>query len=96
MFLSTLPETFGVTLIQSIACCTPVISYGTGALSEVVPPGNGHRIVGAHAISEVAEIILNSERIAVNKDRDFVFDNYNIDKIVSIYHDELVSLQGDK
>lgn len=45
LFLSTLPETFGLSLVQAIACGTFVVSSGSGALGEVVPHGYGHVVV---------------------------------------------------
>jgi glycosyltransferase involved in cell wall biosynthesis len=45
LFLSTFPETFGLSAVQAAACGTPVLSLGAGALTEILPPGRCHRVV---------------------------------------------------
>jgi len=61
LFLSRLPETFGQSLASSIACGTPVISYGKGALTETVPSGYGHQVVGTGNTNLISDIILSGK-----------------------------------
>ena len=84
LFLSKLPETFGLTLLNSISVGTPVISYGVGALNEVVPTGNGHFNIKNE--EEAFKIIyLGKNTYDVASDRTYVINKYNMEKVVEDY-----------
>lgn len=57
LFLTQLPETFGISLINCVACGTRVISYGSGALREVIPEGKWHHIIQKNDYRKGAEVI---------------------------------------
>ncbi len=42
---STLPESFGLTPVQSVACGTPVVATPAGAVPGLLPPGHGMALV---------------------------------------------------
>ena len=91
LFFSKLPETFGLTLLNSAICGTPVISYGYGALTEVLPPGGLHQVVSS--IKDVDEIILNGvNKNNVKRDILFLKENYLIDSIATQYLNLFYSL----
>lgn len=86
LFPTTLPETFGTTLIHSIACSTPVISYGSGALEETVPDGLGHYVLNRDKI-EVAKFIQKENFEDVKVGVDYVYRMYEMKKSVREYMD---------
>lgn len=86
LFFSKLPETFGLTLLNSAICGTPVISYGYGALKEVIPPGGLHQVVTD--IKDVPRLILiGVDQERAKDDVSFLRDNYLIDLISEQYID---------
>jgi len=84
LFFSKLPETFGLTLLNSAVCGTPVISFGCGALTEILPPGGLHKVV--KEINEVPEVILQkTDSARIESDIVFLKDNYLIERISEQY-----------
>ena len=84
LFLSKLPETFGLTLLNSISVGTPVISYGTGALNEVVPPGNAH--INIETIDDAVKTILyGKNNYNIKDDTEKVKKKYSIEEIANKY-----------
>ncbi len=84
LFLSKLPETFGLTLLNSISVGTPVISYGVGALNEVVPPGNAH--FNVKTVDEAIKVIIKGkDNYNVKSDMKYVMNKYNLDSIAEQY-----------
>lgn len=84
LFLSKLPETFGLTLLNSISVGTPVISYGTGALNEVVPPKNAHINI-ENEEDAVEAIIKGKNYYNTDIDMNYVIDKYSLEKIADNY-----------
>lgn len=96
LFFSKLPETFGLTLLNSAICGTPVISFGYGALPEIIPPGGLHKVV--KEISEVPDIILKElDSARIESDIMFMKNNYLIEKVseqyLQLFH-ELIKENG--
>lgn len=92
LFLSKLPETFGLTLLNSISAGTPVLSYGTGALNEVVPVGNAH--FNIKSITDAVNIILMGKEYCDTKsDMKYVIDKYDLDDISDRYIEIFKSLK---
>lgn len=56
LFLSKLPETFGLSLLNSACCGTYIISYGSSALMETVPSGIVHVIVDEDDMDAMVKI----------------------------------------
>ncbi|MGG4340422.1 glycosyltransferase family 4 protein [Paenibacillus lautus] len=93
LFLSKLPETFGFVLINSISCGTPTISYGVGALTEVVPPGRGHLVVPVGDYHSITKLILAGEgQDEVVHDTDMVIEKYSLDRVATQYYQLFVAL----
>lgn len=94
LFLSRLPETFGLSLLNSVVSSTPAISYGSGALKEVVEDSYMHRI--AENPMDVVDIIINNK---IKYDEDIVnstIENYSISNVVSQYKQIFDYLNGTK
>ena len=94
LFLSKLPETSGLTLLNSVSVGTPVLSYGVGALNEVVPPGNSH--FNIDSIDDAVIYILNGKDFYnTQEDIKMVKTKYNLDKIASQYVKLFKELKGE-
>lgn len=86
LILSSLPETFCMSLVQSISCQTPVISTGAGAMREIVPQNMGHILVDNLNAKQIAATIYNANSFRkVLKGSKFVQDRYDINKTTSNY-----------
>jgi glycosyltransferase involved in cell wall biosynthesis len=82
LFLSKLPETFGLSLIEAIACGAFVVSRGSGALGETVPAGMGHLILPEAPPCTIARVIAKGLPIAeVNRGRAFVRERYSAETV---------------
>ena len=95
LFLSKLPETFGITLLNSVSVGTPVLSYGVGALNEVVPVGKSH--FNFKTKEEATKIILSGKsNIDVESDIRYVKEKYNLDKIAEQYVELFRTIKENK
>lgn len=75
--LSTLPETFGMSVVQSIASGTFVVSSGAGALTEAVPSGEAHRVVPELDPAAVARAVLEGcSDEGLRRARAWILDKY--------------------
>lgn len=93
LFMTKLPETFGISLINCISCGLPVISYGSGALKEVVPENMGHYVIKDKDYNHAVDIILNKEYKLELQEGIKYCKKYNKEKIVDEYYKILLSLQ---
>lgn len=84
--LSLLPEGFGLTPIEAVSCGTPVISTESGAQGELLPPGHGVEYVGFGEVDEILRVLERGvSDSAVDRGRDFVSSNYQLDRFVTDY-----------
>ena len=94
LFLSELPETFGVSLVNSIVAGTPVISFGSGALKETVPPGNAHFTINKENYIDAAEIIQKGFiKLLIEEDKIFITKSYNLKLVTEKYFDLFQEIQ---
>ncbi|HEV2493696.1 MAG TPA: glycosyltransferase family 4 protein [Terriglobia bacterium] len=86
LHLSRLPETFGLSVVESIASGTFVVSSGTGAVSETVPPGEAHRVVPDLEPSAIASAVLaGCSEGGLQQARDWVAEKYSPQPIIDAY-----------
>ncbi|MBN1468104.1 MAG: glycosyltransferase family 4 protein [Fusobacteriaceae bacterium] len=86
LFFSVLPETFGFSLVQSIGCGTPAISFGSGCLTETVPQNFGHIVIDKNKYMEAINIILNETVYEnIEKGISFIRERYSLKRVVSEY-----------
>lgn len=80
------PEPFGMVMIESMACGTPIVAYGLGSVPEIIEPGKSGFIV-----SSIEEAVNAVKRIAEisRKDCRQVFMDRFTDKLMA---DEYVTL----
>ena len=84
LFLSKLPETFGLTLLNSISVGTPVLSYGAGALNEVVPPGKAH--INIKTVEDAVNTIKKGKKYYnAEEDMNYVISKYSLENIANQY-----------
>jgi glycosyltransferase involved in cell wall biosynthesis len=76
-------EPFGITMIESMACGTPVITFNRGSIPEVVKNKKTGFIV--NNINEMADAVGKINQIDRNFCRQWVKDNFSIEKMVEGY-----------
>ena len=94
LFLSRLPESFGLSLVQSIACGTFVVSSGSGALEETVPPGGGHVVVRDPGPGAVARAVLaECPDDELRRGQAWIAETYDPGRIIDAYLDCFVAVR---
>lgn len=84
--LGTLPETFGLSLLQSVSCLTPVVTTPSGAIPEVLPPNHGVHVVDFNSPAEASDAIFAKfDPKALNQGRMFINERYSVDNCVHAY-----------
>jgi len=83
LHLNTYPEGFGLTLIEAMACGTPVIGMNLGSIPEVVQ--NGKTGIVLSGISEVESAINNIGKIKREDCRKRVEKYFSIERMVNDY-----------
>ncbi|MFN3329955.1 MAG: glycosyltransferase family 4 protein [Pyrinomonadaceae bacterium] len=76
-------EPFGLSLIEAMACGTPVIATKRGSIPEIIIHGETGFIV--ENLQEAAEAIGSIERLDRKKIRDHVEKNFSVEKMVNRY-----------
>lgn len=95
LFLSQLPETFGLSLLNSILCGVPAISYGSGALRETVPPGKSHFVFDKTDVDGIVNrILLGTCKSDIDDDIAWVRTKYNIAQISQQYVQKLKEIHA--
>lgn len=83
IFTPTSDEAFGLVAAEAQACGTPVVTLDKGALSEVVSDGQTGFVV--KDLDEMAEKILEIDKISRQKCRQWAEDNFSSDKMAEGY-----------
>lgn len=88
----TVDDNFPTTLLEAMACGTPVVSYDTGGCREAIVPAAGRIVVkgDANALAEaVTDICENRDTDRNGKCRQHAVDAYNMDinlrRYISLY-----------
>lgn len=76
-------EPFGLTMIEALACGTPVIAFNRGSIPELIRNGQTGYIVDTP--DEMAEAILQIERIDRKACRRYALKNFNVEKMTDEY-----------
>jgi glycosyltransferase involved in cell wall biosynthesis len=80
---TTIPEPFGLTLIEAQATGTPVIGFGKGSVAELVR----HRETGfvVHDVTEAVEAVHKLETIDRNQCRRWIEEYFTIESMTNGY-----------
>lgn len=79
----TWPEPFGLTLIESMACGTPVIAFNQGAIPEVIQQGRTGYIV--NDVDEMTDFVKRISTINRRECRTYALKNFSVDLMVESY-----------
>lgn len=80
-------EAFGRVVIESLACGTPVISFGNGALGELVVNGKTGFVVEEGNIKEIKEAYDRINEIDKKYCREFVEKDFTISRMLKQYEE---------
>lgn len=83
LHLNTYPEGFGLTLVESMVCGTPVIGMNKGSISEVVENGKTGYVI--ENLEQAGEAIRKIENIDRKNCRLRVEENFTVEKMVNEY-----------
>jgi glycosyltransferase involved in cell wall biosynthesis len=88
LHLINFDEPFGFSIVEAMACGTPVIARRRGSMSEIVRDGENGYLVGS--IGEAVAAVRAAEsidRMAVRKSVEELFDsNRMVDEYLAVYH----------
>ena len=76
-------EPFGLTMVEAMACGTPVIALHRGSVPEIVKHGETGFVV--HSIADMAEAVGHIPEISRAACRKHVEENFNLEKMVDGY-----------
>lgn len=79
------PEPFGMTMIEAMACGTPVIAFSKGAVREVIIDGNTGFICPAANSKAMVEAVKKIDQIDRATCREHVKNNFTIEKMVDVF-----------
>lgn len=84
----TWPEPFGLTIIESMACGTPVVAYNLGSIPEIIEDGKSGYVV--EDVSSMIEAVTNIKKIDREYCREYVLSRFSVENMVNgyekIYH----------
>ena len=64
LFTSKWTEAFGFSVIEALACGTPVVAYNSGGPSEIIEDGKSGYLVSPGAIDAMARAVLSAESLS--------------------------------
>ena len=79
----TWPEPFGLTLIESMACGTPVVAFNLGSIPEVIENGKSGYIV--EDVSSMIEAVANILKIDREYCRKYVLNRFSVKNMADGY-----------
>ena len=77
------PEPFGLTMIEAMACGTPVIAFDKGSVREIIKDGETGFIV--KNMREMVQAIKKIDQIDREKCRKWVEEKFTVEKMVQGY-----------
>jgi glycosyltransferase involved in cell wall biosynthesis len=89
---SRLPEGFGLSVLQSVSCGTPVVATPAGAIPQLLPPDHGMTVVPFNDIGATAAAIVSSASEgdqAVHRGSELIRRHYGADRYVETVIDHL-------
>jgi glycosyltransferase involved in cell wall biosynthesis len=83
LHLISFDEPFGLSMIESMACGTPVIAYGRGSVPEIVKDGENGFIV--ESIDQAVSALEQVKKLGRPRLRQYVTDNFSDERMVDQY-----------
>lgn len=80
-------EPFGLVLIEAMACGTPVVAFGNGAIPEVIKEGYSGFIVNNE--EEMTAAVKRIDNIKTENCRKWVEENFTVEKMITGYEEAL-------
>ncbi|MBI5451900.1 glycosyltransferase family 4 protein [Candidatus Gottesmanbacteria bacterium] len=85
-------EPFGLVMIEAMACGTPVVAFGNGAIPEVVVDGLTGYVIENNSEEKMTEAVKNIDKIKRSDCRKHVLENFTVEKMIADYEKALLSL----
>ncbi|MFZ6012740.1 MAG: glycosyltransferase family 4 protein [Bacteroidota bacterium] len=83
LFLIDWPEPFGLVMIESLACGTPIIAYSNGSVPEIISHGKTGFIVSSQ--QEAVEAVKNISSISRRACRAYFDERFTVQRMASEY-----------
>lgn len=83
--LSTLPESFGLTPLESVACGTPVVTTRAGATTDLLPDDAGFTFVPFGDAGAVASALTSPGPPGAARGRQIVIEQYRVQDAAAAY-----------
>ena len=77
------PEPFGLVVIESMACGTPVIAFKEGSMPELIEDGKTGFLV--NSVEEACQALKKINQISREYCREYVKNNFNLKRMVNRY-----------
>jgi len=94
LHLVTIPERFGLTMVESMACGTPVIGMDLGSVREIIDEESG---ILVHSLEEAVSAVEEVARVDRQACRRRVEENFTAERMVEGYvrvYDSIVEKEG--
>lgn len=95
LYLSELPETFGLSAVEAATAGLPVVSLGAGALRESLPLGPAHLVIKEGSASAIARGILGIRTETTHHEdlRRWLFERHGLPYVAARLSEIMSSLQ---
>lgn len=97
--LGEAPEGFGLSVIESIACGTPVLSQKIGFVKEMLPENTGIYFiddVNMKAVDDINSLLLAiSSKDVIVKARDYIIEHYTLERMKKEYESIMLKIIND-
>ncbi len=87
---SLAPETSSLVAMEALACGTPVVAFGSGALADIVEDGVSGFLVDS--VEEMAEAIEKAEQIDPKRCRKAALERFSADRMIRQYFEVYLKL----
>lgn len=78
-------EPFGLTLIESMACGTPVIAFNRGSIPEIIEHGTTGFVVSD--VESMVDAVIHLDTIERSYCREYALDNFSTTRMVDAYEE---------
>lgn len=85
-------EPFGLVMIEAMACGTPVVAFGNGAIPEVVKDKKTGYVIENNSEADMASAVKKIEKIDRKACREYVEKNFSVNNMVLSYEKALREL----